>query len=67
MLLTVIGKRNKQRVLPLTDPTLAMLREVWKTHRHAQWLFPNLKGTGHLSTKGALINNLYTFSHVSRR
>jgi site-specific recombinase XerD len=49
MLLRVIGKRNKQRALPLTAPTLAMLREVWKTHRNPQWLFPNRNGTSHLS------------------
>ena len=29
MLLRVIGKRNKERVLPLSEPVLAMLREVW--------------------------------------
>jgi integrase/recombinase XerD len=49
MLLRVIGKRNKQRALPLTEPTLAMLRQVWKTHRDPQWLFPNRNGTSHLS------------------
>ncbi len=49
MLLRVIGKRNKQRALPLTQPILAMLREVWKTHRNKQWLFPNRNGTCHLS------------------
>ena len=49
MLLRVIGKRNKERVLPLTEPTLAMLREVWRTHRCKTWLFPNRKGTAHLS------------------
>jgi integrase/recombinase XerD len=53
MLLRVIGKRNKERALPLPTPTLAMLREVWKTHRSTQWLFPNSKGTAHLSRKTA--------------
>ena len=33
MVLRVIGKRNKERVLPLTESILDMLREVWKTHR----------------------------------
>ena len=32
MVLRVIGKRNKERVLPLTESILQMLREVWKTH-----------------------------------
>lgn len=53
MLLRVIGKRNKERVLPLTEPTLAMLREVWKIHRSEKWLFPNRGGTAHLSRKTA--------------
>jgi integrase/recombinase XerD len=49
MLLRVIGKRNKERVLPLAEPTRTMLREVWKIHRNKKWLFPNRKGTAHLS------------------
>lgn len=48
-LLRVIGKRNKERALPLAEPTLVMLRSVWKTHRNQTWLFPNRKGTNHLS------------------
>ena len=53
MLLRIIGKRNKERALPLTEPTLAMLREVWKIHRSIQWLFSNRNGTGHLSRRTA--------------
>jgi integrase/recombinase XerD len=41
MVLHVIGKRNKQRALPLTESILDMLREVWKTHRSTRWLFPS--------------------------
>ena len=41
MLLRVIGKRNKQRVVPLSEPTLDMLRRVWKLHRNEKWLFPS--------------------------
>jgi len=53
MLLRVIGKRNKQRALPLAEPVLAMLREVWKIHRHKAWLFANRKGASHLSRSTA--------------
>jgi len=53
MLLRVIGKRNKQRALPLSQPVLAMLREVWKTHRNDKWLFGNHNGTSHLSRSTA--------------
>jgi integrase/recombinase XerD len=39
MTLRVIGKRNKERILPLTESILEMLGEVWKSHRSPQWLF----------------------------
>jgi len=48
MLLRVIGKRNKQRALPLAEPVLAMLRKVWNIHRNPKWLFSDRKGTSHL-------------------
>jgi integrase/recombinase XerD len=48
MVLRVIGKRNKQRVLPLTDSILQMLREVWKLHRSPKWLFASRRRTTHL-------------------
>jgi integrase/recombinase XerD len=48
MVLRVIGKRNKERVLPLTESILQMLREVWKTHRSQRWLFPSRRLTTHL-------------------
>jgi site-specific recombinase XerD len=32
MVLRVLGKRNKERVLPLTEPILLMLRNLGKTH-----------------------------------
>lgn len=34
MLLRIVGKGNKERAVPLTEPMLSMLREVWKTHRN---------------------------------
>ena len=48
MVLRVIGKRNKERVLPLTESILNMLREVWKTHRSKRWLFPSRRTVTHL-------------------
>jgi integrase/recombinase XerD len=48
MILHVIGKRNKQRALPLTDSILEMLREVWKIHRSRRWLFPSRRILTHL-------------------
>jgi len=49
MVLHVIGKGNKERVFPLTDPILQMLREVRKTHRSRRWLFPGRRPATHLS------------------
>lgn len=48
MLLSVIGKRNKQRLVPLAEPTLKMLREVWGSHRNPHWLFPRRSGVSHV-------------------
>jgi site-specific recombinase XerD len=53
MLLRVIGKRNKERALPLSEPIQAMLREIWKLHRSKKWLFPNRKGTAHVARETA--------------
>lgn len=39
-LLHIHGKGNKERYVPLPDPTLKMLRAYWSTHRSPQWLFP---------------------------
>ena len=41
MVLCVIGKGNKERILPLTESILQMLREIWKIHRSPKWLFPS--------------------------
>ena len=41
MVLRIVGKRNKERILPLTEPILLMLRDLWKIHRNPRWLFPS--------------------------
>jgi len=48
MVLHVIGKRNKERALPLTESILEMLREVWKIHQSRRWLFPSHRVVTHL-------------------
>ena len=37
------SKGNKDRLVPLPDTTLALLRRFWGVHRHARLLFPNRK------------------------
>jgi integrase/recombinase XerD len=51
MLVRVIGKRNKERVLPLPETLLVALRKFWLTHRHRRLLFPNCRGTAPLCVK----------------
>ena len=48
MVLRVIGKRNKERILPLTESILDTLRKIWKTHRSKKWLFPSRRIVTHL-------------------
>jgi site-specific recombinase XerD len=40
MLLRVLGKGPKERLVPLPQKTLGLLREFWRTHRSKPWLFP---------------------------
>jgi len=51
MLVRVIGKRNKERVVPLPQTLLVALRRFWLTHRHPRLLFPNRRGTAPLCQK----------------
>jgi integrase/recombinase XerD len=34
------GKGGKDRLVPLPDAALTLLREFWRTHRDPVWLFP---------------------------
>jgi len=47
------GKGAKDRLVPLPASTLDVLREYWRTHRHATLLFPktNIKGVVNSSTR----------------
>ena len=48
-ILTISGKYNRQRLVPIPLTTLQALRDLWKTHRHKQYLFPNRYGKTHVS------------------
>src|SRR5262249_48551975 len=52
-LLRIIGKGNKERIIPLPKPVLDHLRKFWTTHRNPRWLFPNQAGDGPIG-RGAL-------------
>ena len=49
MVLKIIGKCNKERHIPLPQPMLRQLVELWRTHRHPEWLFPNKDGSSHIA------------------
>lgn len=51
MVVRVIGKRNKERILPLPQTLLFALRRFWLTHQNPHWLFPNPKGTAPLDVR----------------
>jgi len=45
-LLRVIGKGDKERLVPVPGPVLAALRGLWKAHRNPRWLCPSRSGAG---------------------
>lgn len=45
MVLRIIGKGNKERLVPLPQPIYQDLRLLWTTHRNPKWIFPNKAGT----------------------
>jgi integrase/recombinase XerD len=51
--LRIIGKGNKERIVPLPKAVLEDLRKFWTTHRNPRWLFPNQAGDGPIG-RGAL-------------
>lgn len=51
-LLRVVGKGNKERVVPVPRPVHESLRRMWQAedHRDRHWLFPNSWRTGPVTT-----------------
>jgi integrase/recombinase XerD len=45
----VIGKGDKERRVPLPQPVLAELRQLWKAHGNKRWLCPSPNGKGPLT------------------
>ncbi len=54
------SKGAKDRYTILSEKTLQILREYWKTYKPEDWLFPGQYGKSHISYKGiSLIFNKY--------
>src|SRR5499433_4356354 len=51
-LLRVVGKGNKERIVPVPKPVHESLRRMWSAqdHRDRRWLFPNRRRTGPVAT-----------------
>ncbi len=48
MSLRIIGKGDKERIIPLPAAFLNPMKELWLTHHHPTWLFPNKRGSNHI-------------------
>ena len=49
--LRITGKGNKERLVPLPQPILHGLEDVWRTHHNRRWLFPNRRGDAPLDER----------------
>jgi site-specific recombinase XerD len=49
--LRIIGKGNKERLVPLPQPMLEAFEQVWRTHHNRRWLFPNRHGDAPLAER----------------
>jgi site-specific recombinase XerD len=72
MLLHIHGKGSKDRYVPLPQNILGQLRQVWRTHRSPQWLFPALTPQGQPRTDledcGPIqTNGVHRAFHAARR
>lgn len=54
MVLRVIGKGNKESLIPFPKALLEPMRALWKTHRHPLWLFPASHGKGPMCRQSLL-------------
>jgi integrase/recombinase XerD len=48
-LIRVIGKGNKQRIVPLPAALLGAMRRAWKTHGNSEWVFATRPCGPHLA------------------
>ena len=68
----IVGKGNKERLIPLPEPILKQLEQVWRSHRHPKWLFPSQISDNHIhattisSTFSSAVSLAGLPSHPSR-
>jgi site-specific recombinase XerD len=49
--LRIVGKGDKERLVPLPRPVLDDLSCLWRTHHNRRWLFPNRRGDAPLNNR----------------
>lgn len=49
--LRIIGKGNKERLIPVPASVLNILRESWKTHRNQHWVFADCRVGAHIDLR----------------
>ena len=54
MVLRIIGKGNKESLIPFPEALLESMRAFWKTHRNPVWLFPAIHGKGPICKQSLL-------------
>lgn len=50
-IIRIIGKGNKERVVPLPESLLLAMRRAWRTHRNRNWVFASPGWQNHLCSK----------------
>jgi integrase/recombinase XerD len=54
MVLRVIGKGDKESLIPFPEKLLEPMRDFWKTHQNRIWLFPASHGKGPMCRQSLL-------------
>jgi integrase/recombinase XerD len=55
MVLRVIGKGNKEALIPFPNSLLQPMRDFWRTHKNQAWLFPAIRSSMHMSVNSLRI------------
>ena len=58
----LIGKGNKERLIPLPSTLLNAMRQAWKMHGNRQWVFAARRHAGHLSPRS--VRGAFHAAHV---
>jgi integrase/recombinase XerD len=61
--LRIIGKGNKERLVPLPQPVLDALGQLWLSHHNPRWLFPNRAGIAPVNT--SLLADTFTAAVIA--